>query len=104
MATTQPNWAVLITKLMQAGMTQTQIAKACDVSQRQISHLARGETTDPGYSLGARLVELSEPGAVSVTWLTDGSALINVGQGALALTALEVTLLTNCLNRPKQGA
>ncbi|CAN7448593.1 hypothetical protein LJR066_002809 [Acidovorax sp. LjRoot66] len=81
-------------------MTQTQIASLCGVTQQNISSLARGETSDPAYSLGLRLVEMAgTEQTVSVTWLADGGALLNLGYQTMALTCEEVRAIAVVLSR-----
>ena len=94
MAAAQSNWSVLIAKIMQRGMTQAEIAAACGVSQRQISHLARGETLEPGYSLGSRLIEMAKPVRIAITHLVGGSILLSSGKTTLVMTAEEVEAMT----------
>lgn len=52
-------WAEIIRKLVAEGMTQPQIAEACDCGQSTISDMVRGKTTDPRTSLGLRLLTLA---------------------------------------------
>lgn len=52
------NWTNLIQDLLDAGMTQAEIAEKCDTGQSHISCLYRGERKCPNYDLGEALVAL----------------------------------------------
>lgn len=52
------NWKSLIADLRAKGMSQPQIAAACNCGQATISDLASGKTDDPRYSLGQALQAL----------------------------------------------
>lgn len=52
------NWSTAISRLSEAGMTQSKIAEACGVSQSTISDLARGATKSPTYELGKALEKM----------------------------------------------
>lgn len=52
------NWQTIIQDLLDAGMTQAQIAESCETGQSHISGLYRGTRKEPGYGLGTRLVKL----------------------------------------------
>ena len=52
------NWTKLLADLATAGMTQTEIAAECGVSQSTISDLSRGEIKAPSFELGSKLVAL----------------------------------------------
>ena len=52
------NWPQLLRALLADGMTQPEIAKACDCGQSTISDMLRGKTNDPRTSLGLRLLAL----------------------------------------------
>jgi len=52
------NWKNLIKGLLDAGMTQVQIAEACETGQSHISSLYRGDRKQPNWLLGDRLVAL----------------------------------------------
>ena len=54
------NWAELISRLQEAGLSQPQIARRCGCAQSTISDLASGNTKDPRFSIGKALVELAE--------------------------------------------
>lgn len=54
-----PNWPQVIESLRSCGLSQQQIAALCSVTQQQISSLARGETKEPGYRLGSRLLRIA---------------------------------------------
>lgn len=49
------NWKNLIADLQARGLSQPQIAAACECGQATISDLARGRTEDPRDSLGQAL-------------------------------------------------
>jgi transcriptional regulator with XRE-family HTH domain len=51
-------WRQLIADLIEAGITQEQIAERCAVSQPTVSDLARGATKAPRFDFGTKLVEL----------------------------------------------
>lgn len=53
------NWADLISKLQNAGLSQAAIARHCGCSQSSISDLASGRTQDPRYSIACALVGLA---------------------------------------------
>ncbi len=52
------DWPKIIQSLLDTGMTQVQLAEACDTGQSHISGLLRGERKQPGWSLGNRLLKL----------------------------------------------
>jgi len=52
------DWKNLIAELAAAGVTQTEIATECGVSQSTISDLSRGASKSPSFELGSRLVAL----------------------------------------------
>ena len=60
------DWKNLIAELQESGLTQTQIALACNTSQPYINELKNwaedpskpDKRPNPGYSIGAALVEL----------------------------------------------
>jgi hypothetical protein len=54
------DWKSLITDLCASGMTQKQIADACNTGQSHISSLANGHRKEPGYTLGDRLKKLHD--------------------------------------------
>lgn len=54
------NWTELIEDLVKDGMTQAQIADACDTSQSNISYLLNTPGRSPSWSLGQLLVNLRE--------------------------------------------
>jgi len=59
------DWKTLIAKLIEAGMTQRQIAAKAGCTAACISALARGERgARVSYEIGARLVELRDSLAV----------------------------------------
>lgn len=70
MAEKQTNWSVLITEIIKQGKSQAQIAHECGVAQTHISKLYRGETKNPSYSLGVRLIALSGAGDQGVQHLS----------------------------------
>lgn len=49
------DWKTLIRDLQASGMTQHQIASACETGQSHISALARGDRQCPSWNLGERL-------------------------------------------------
>lgn len=49
------DWKQLIADLKARGMSQPQIAEACNCAQATISELATGKTTDPRHALGEAL-------------------------------------------------
>lgn len=55
---TGTNWQDVINRLMRAGYTQTKLAGECGIKPQSISYLASGKATDPGYSVGSRLLEI----------------------------------------------
>lgn len=52
------DWKKLIGDLLQAGMTQQEIADRCGSKQSTISEIYRGDTADPRYALGEKLKKL----------------------------------------------
>jgi transcriptional regulator with XRE-family HTH domain len=52
------DWKQLIADLLEAGMTQQEIADRCGSKQTTISEIARGVTADPRYALGEKLRRL----------------------------------------------
>ncbi len=52
------NWPNVIQDLLNAGMTQTEIAEACDTGQSHVSGLLRGDRKNPNWPLGQRLLDL----------------------------------------------
>jgi hypothetical protein len=54
------NWKNLIEDLVNDGMTQAQIADACDTSQSNIWYLLNTPGRSPSWSLGQLLVNLHD--------------------------------------------
>ena len=52
------DFKLLIAELQAAGLTQEQMAEACNCAQSTISDLARGETQTPRFHIGMKLLEL----------------------------------------------
>lgn len=52
------DWKNLIGDLLDAGMTQQEIAERCGSKQSTISEIYRGDTLDPRYALGVKLKRL----------------------------------------------
>lgn len=52
------DWKIIIQELQAAGLTQHEIAEACETGQSHVSSLARGERLEPRWSLGERLLRL----------------------------------------------
>lgn len=52
------NWQKIIQDLVDAGMTQAQIAVACKTGQSHISGLLRGDRKSPNWQLGDALLKL----------------------------------------------
>lgn len=52
------DWKNIIRQLIESGMKQQQIADAVGANQSVISDLANGNTTNPRYSTGAKLIAL----------------------------------------------
>ena len=52
------NWKSHIAALQAAGLTQKQIAEACNCAQTTVSDLSTGASKQPGYELGAALIAL----------------------------------------------
>jgi transcriptional regulator with XRE-family HTH domain len=52
------DWKNIIHELQESGMTQQEIADACNTGQSHISSLANGKRHEPRYSLGDRLRKL----------------------------------------------
>lgn len=52
------DWKTLILELQESGLTQYEIAQACDTGQSHISGLARGARRSPGWELGERIRKL----------------------------------------------
>lgn len=47
-----------VAELLERGLTQVEIAAACNCAQSTISAIYRGENKNPGYSLGRSLEDL----------------------------------------------
>lgn len=54
------DWKALIQRLIDAGMTQAQIAEKCGASQAAVSDLFRGETASPRFDFGMKLQQLAK--------------------------------------------
>lgn len=54
------DWKALIQKLIDAGLTQMQIASACGVRQSSVSDLYRGKSESPNFDFGMKLVKLAD--------------------------------------------
>jgi transcriptional regulator with XRE-family HTH domain len=52
------NWQLLIADLQQRGLSQSQIASACNCGQATISELAKGKNDNPSFRLGQALIAL----------------------------------------------
>ena len=52
------DWKKLIQDLIDAGMTQVEIAAECEVAQSSVSALASGKSNSPRYEFGVRLESL----------------------------------------------
>jgi transcriptional regulator with XRE-family HTH domain len=52
------NWTKIISEIVDAGITQAQIAERCGISQPYVSDLMAGKSANPGYALGVALEEL----------------------------------------------
>jgi transcriptional regulator with XRE-family HTH domain len=57
------DWKNIIHELQESGMTQQEIADACNTGQSHISSLANGKRHEPRYSLGDRLRQRCKAGA-----------------------------------------
>jgi predicted transcriptional regulator len=55
----RPNFARIVTSLLE-GMTETELAAKCRVNQSTINRLKKGSTVDPGYLVGARIIDLHD--------------------------------------------
>jgi IS30 family transposase len=53
-------WKSIIADLLKSGLTQPQIADACNCRQTTISALYTGKTIEPRYSLGRALERLRQ--------------------------------------------
>lgn len=51
-----PAWSGLLSEMVEAGMTQKQIAEAVGMSQASISDLLRGEVKTTEYARGLRII------------------------------------------------
>ena len=52
------NWQSLIADIQTRGMSQSQIASACDCGQATVSELANGKNTNPSFKLAQALIAL----------------------------------------------
>jgi transcriptional regulator with XRE-family HTH domain len=52
------NWPDIIQDLIDSGMTQNEIAEACETGQSHVSGLLRGERKNPNWPLGQRLLDV----------------------------------------------
>lgn len=54
------DWVSLLSYLKSEGVTQVMAAEIVGSTQTTLSDLARGNTKEPGYSLGTRLLALRD--------------------------------------------
>lgn len=54
------NWKILITRIIDKGYTETEIAKHVGCSQPTINRLKLGKIDDPRYTTGASIVLMAE--------------------------------------------
>lgn len=52
------DWKLIIADLMNAGVTQVEMASHCDCGQSTISEIYRGEIKNPAWRIGSVLVDL----------------------------------------------
>lgn len=52
------NWTNIISELIEAGLTQVEIASACETTQSNISDLLNGKRKKPNWELGDALLKL----------------------------------------------
>lgn len=52
------DFKLLIAELQASGLTQEQMAEACNCAQSTISDIARGETQTPRFHIGMKLLDL----------------------------------------------
>lgn len=52
------DWAGVVSTVMAAGITQTEVAARCGMTQPAVSRLAAGVTGDPPYSSGDAVLKL----------------------------------------------
>lgn len=57
---TKVDWVLVLKGLKAVGVTQPEIAKFCDCAQATVSDIARGDTKDPRFTTGARLLLLAQ--------------------------------------------
>ncbi|MFC5607775.1 helix-turn-helix domain-containing protein [Variovorax soli] len=60
------DWISIISELTKRGLTQGQIAGACQCSQAAISEISTGKVKDPRYSLCQALLVLYQQPAVQL--------------------------------------
>ena len=56
----------LIPKLVEAGLTQIQIAQECGCTQPTISDLQSGKIKNPSYPIGCGLVRLAQEHGIEI--------------------------------------
>lgn len=49
----------ILTKLIEQGISQTEIANYCACTQATISNLLHGKVRNPSFSLGSRIVDFA---------------------------------------------
>jgi transcriptional regulator with XRE-family HTH domain len=52
-------WKQIIDQIVEAGMTEREIAERCGCTQPTVNRLRSGVTKEPGYSIGKHLMELA---------------------------------------------
>jgi hypothetical protein len=60
------DWTKLLSAIVASGMSQPQVAAACQCGQSTISFVLRGLTKDPRSSLGFRLIALARSRGIDV--------------------------------------
>lgn len=79
------NWRHVITLMVAAGLTQSQIATACGCGQSTISELYRGFTQDPRWSLGQSLLALAESRGLDLSAARQASSGLGEQRSAAAM-------------------
>lgn len=67
------DWPKIIRALVASGLTQPQIAAACNCGQSTVSDMLNGKSSDPRTSLGLRLLHLARERGVDVPGVATGA-------------------------------
>jgi transcriptional regulator with XRE-family HTH domain len=62
----EPHWPQITRQLVESGITQPELAKACGCSQSTVSDVIRGRTKDPRASIALALLRLAKERGIEV--------------------------------------